>query len=117
MSEMRGDLLDRVVQTINRYSMLDQCDRVGVAVSGGADSVFLTHALLALAPVRELSLAVLHVNHQLRGEESDGDEQFVRDLAANLGFPFHARAGLVGGGNLEQEARDFRRRLLGAARA
>lgn len=117
MSEMRGDLLDRVVQTINRYSMLDRGDRIGVAVSGGADSVFLTHALLALAPARDLSLTVLHVNHQLRGEESDSDEQFVGALAAQLGLPFHSMPGPVCPGNLEQEARNVRRRLLEAARA
>lgn len=116
MSEMRGDLLDRVVQTINRYSMLDQGDRVGVAVSGGADSVFLLHALLALAPGRELSLTVLHVNHQLRGVESDRDEQFVRDLAFELRLPFHSMAGPVGRGNLEQEARNVRRLRFEAAR-
>jgi len=117
MSEVRGDLLDRVVQTINRYSMLDRGDRVGVAVSGGADSVFLTHALLALAGARELSLTVLHVNHKLRGEESDRDEQFVGDLATQLGLPLHSLAGPVGAGNLEQEARNVRRRFLEAARA
>src|SRR4051812_10168252 len=117
MSKMRGDLLDRVVQTINRYSMLDNADRVGVAVSGGADSGFLLHALGAVAPRRDLSLAVLHVNHQLRGTESDRDEQFVRDLAAHLELPFHSMAGPIGRGNLEQEARNVRRRLLEAARA
>ena len=85
MSEMRGDLLDRVVQTMNRYSMLDEGDRVGVAVSGGADSVFLLHALLAIAPDRKITLSVLHVNHRLRGEESYADEQFVRDLAGHMG--------------------------------
>ncbi len=116
MAEMRGDLLDRVVQTINRYSMLEQGDRVGVAVSGGADSVFLLNLLRTLAPERALSLAVLHVNHQLRGLESDEDERFVSDLAAELGLPFHSMPGPVGRGNLEQEARDVRRRLLEAAR-
>lgn len=116
MAEVRGDLLDRVVQTINRYSMLDRRDRVGVAVSGGADSVFLLHALAALAPDRELSLAVLHVNHHLRGDESDGDERFARDLAARLALPFHSMSGPVREGNLEQEARDIRRHLLEGAR-
>jgi tRNA(Ile)-lysidine synthase len=116
MSEMRGDLLDRVVQTINRYSMLEEGDRVGVAVSGGADSVFLLHALLAVAPDRKITLSVLHVNHQLRGEESEADEQFVRDLAGQLNLSFSAMRGQVGLGNLEQEARNIRRRLLEEAK-
>lgn len=117
MSEMRGDLLDRVVQTINRYSMLTEGDRVGVAVSGGADSVFLLHALRALVLERKITLSVLHVNHQLRGTESDGDEEFVGDLARQAGLPFLAMAGPPGEGNLEQEARNSRRRLLEEARS
>ncbi len=116
MSKMRGDLLDRVVQTINRYSMLEEGDRVGVAVSGGADSVFLIHALLAIAPARGVSLSVLHVNHQLRSEESEADEQFVRELARRLDLPFAASAGPPGPGNLEQAARKIRLRLLEEAR-
>src|SRR5438309_3185286 len=116
MSEMRGDLLDRVVQTINRYSMLAEGDRVGVAVSGGADSVFLLHALRALAAERKITLSVLHINHQLRGTESDGDEEFVRDLARQADVPFTALVGPPGPGNLEQEARNARHRLLEEAR-
>jgi tRNA(Ile)-lysidine synthase len=112
MSEMRGDLLDRVVQTINRYNMLQEGDRVGVAVSGGADSVFLLHALRTLAPERNISLSVLHVNHQLRGAESDGDEEFVRTLAREAGLPFVSHPGPPDRGNLEEQTRNTRRRLL-----
>ena len=54
-----------------------------VAVSGGADSVAL---LCALHEVGAGPLTVGHVNHQLRGEASDGDEAFVRTLADRLGF-------------------------------
>ncbi len=61
--------------------------RVGVAVSGGADSVCLLHLLLELAPRWDLRLSVLHLNHKLRGEESDADEQFVREMAARLNLP------------------------------
>jgi len=51
-----------------------------VAVSGGADSVALLRALTVDSP----ELIVAHVNHGLRGAESDGDERFVADLAFNL---------------------------------
>jgi tRNA(Ile)-lysidine synthase len=78
--------------------------RIGVAVSGGADSVFLLHALTDLG----LAAAVLHVNHKLRGEESERDERFVRELAASKGLPVHVAARPVGGGNVEQEARRSR---------
>jgi len=66
--------------------------RVGVAVSGGADSVCLLHVLLELAPSWELRLSVLHLNHRLRGEESDEDEQFVREMAERLDLPVTVQA-------------------------
>lgn len=55
-----------------------------VAVSGGADSTAL--ARLAAAD-RRLRIVLAHLNHQLRGEESDGDERFVRELAQQSGVP------------------------------
>src|ERR1017187_7176730 len=78
--------------------------RIGVAVSGGADSVFLLHAMRELG----LAVAVLHINHGLRGPESDRDEEFVRALALQYGLPVHVRAGPVPTGNIEQEARRVR---------
>jgi tRNA(Ile)-lysidine synthase len=80
-------LLERIAETITRYSMFAPGLRLGVAVSGGSDSIALLCALHALAPRWNLALTVLHVNHRLRGAESDGDEQFVRETAARLGLP------------------------------
>ena len=105
-------LLDRVAEIIPRYSMLDPGDRVGVAVSGGADSVVLLHVLHRLAPALQLRLAVLHVNHQLRGAESDAEEQFVRELAASLALEVFVAHGAPADGNLEQEARRIRREFF-----
>jgi tRNA(Ile)-lysidine synthase len=79
-----------------------------VAVSGGADSVALLRALHAVGR----PLVVAHVNHQLRGADSDTDAAFVRDLCATLGVPFHGKtvdaAALAAGGNLEATARRIR---------
>jgi len=88
--------------------------RVGVAVSGGADSVCLLHVLCELAPRWDLQLEVLHFNHQLRGAASDGDARFVKDLAASLGLPFQLGTLPVGEmpGNLEQVARNARREFF-----
>jgi tRNA(Ile)-lysidine synthase len=61
--------------------------RVLVAASGGVDSTVLAHVLGEIAGRQRLELAIGHVNHGLRGSESDADEQFVRDLAAALGAP------------------------------
>ena len=54
--------------------------RVGVAVSGGADSMCLLHVLRELQPLWNLYIGIVHLNQQLRGEESESDEQFVRGL-------------------------------------
>lgn len=97
-------LQEIIAGTIKRYGMLRAGHRIGVAVSGGADSVFLLHAL------RDLGLAagILHVNHKLRGVESDRDEAFVRTLATEFDLPIAAKCLPVEGGNVEQEARRAR---------
>ena len=77
---------------------------IGVAVSGGADSVFLLTALHELG----VASAVLHVNHKLRGQESDADEDFVHELADKLNLPFHVATLPPAEGNTEQEARRHR---------
>lgn len=56
-----------------------------VGVSGGADSVALLDILVRLD--LGLNLIVAHLNHSLRGEESDGDEAFVEELASRYGHP------------------------------
>lgn len=66
------------------------------AVSGGIDSTAL---LIALTELGAFELVAAHVNHHLRGAESDGDEAFVRDLCARLGVPLR-----VADGTLDAEA-------------
>lgn len=102
-------MIARIIQTIGDYRMFPP-RRVGVAVSGGADSVCLLHVLRELAPRYGLELLVLHVNHNLRGDESRGDAEFVSDLAARLELPFVLREVDLStrAGNLEQEARRAR---------
>jgi tRNA(Ile)-lysidine synthase len=103
-------LLQRIAHTIARHRMFEPAQQVGVAVSGGADSVCLLHALLELAPQWDLHLSVLHLDHGLRGEESRQDAEFVRGLAARLGLPFTLRETTVAASpdNLEQAARQAR---------
>ncbi|MDA2934359.1 tRNA lysidine(34) synthetase TilS [Acidobacteria bacterium AH-259-D05] len=84
-------MISRVVETIRRHQLLEEGDRVLVALSGGPDSVAL---LLALREVEEsfsLQLSAAHVNHQLRGEESDQDEQFVRGLCREAGISLEVK--------------------------
>src|SRR5262249_649302 len=83
-----------------------------VAVSGGPDSVALLRILLELHKSASMgALTVAHLNHQLRGKDSDADEDFVRCLATNLGLPFRSQRTNVAelararGENLESIAR------------
>jgi tRNA(Ile)-lysidine synthase len=107
-------VLERVAGIITRYNMFPQGGRVGVAVSGGADSVCLLHLLHELAPRWGVSLSVLHLNHRLRGAASSEDAVFVRDLAGRLRLDFHLAEADVAdicretGDNLEQAARGVR---------
>jgi tRNA(Ile)-lysidine synthase len=107
---LADSLLDRVTEIIIRYNMTSPGERLGVAVSGGADSVVLLHLLRSLSERFQIQLTVLHLNHQLRGCESDSDEEFVRSMADSLDLPaVFERAETASGGNLEQAARFARR--------
>src|SRR5579871_2306879 len=103
-------LIEQVAATIARYRMFEPGHTVAVAVSGGADSVCLLHVLRELAPRWNLRLQVLHLNHRLRGAESDQDAAFVRALAAEFGLPFILREAdlQAAAGNLEEAAREAR---------
>jgi len=75
---------DTIRKTIESHGLIPAGIPLVAAVSGGADSVALLHVLHAL----RIPATVAHLNHQLRGADSDADEQFVRSLADELGFPF-----------------------------
>jgi tRNA(Ile)-lysidine synthase len=81
---------------MRKHRLLRAGDRVGVAVSGGADSVALLHLLLALRGELGIVLSVVHFNHQLRGSESDEDQRFVGDLTERYRIPFHHGSGNAG---------------------
>jgi len=80
---------ERVLQYVREQRLLKPGDRVGVAVSGGTDSVALLRVLLEVRGELGIVVAgVLHFNHKLRGKESDDDERFVRALAEKHGLEF-----------------------------
>lgn len=80
-------ILDKFRNTIESFGILQPEDKVIVGVSGGSDSVGLLYMLLALEDL-SLKLVVAHVNHKLRGNESDRDAGFVRELAGKLNLDF-----------------------------
>lgn len=85
---MASDLIQRILTAISRHDMVRPGDRVGVGVSGGADSVALLRILGELREQEGIRLAVLHFNHGLRGADSEADEQFVAGLAGQFELPF-----------------------------
>ena len=78
---MKSELHHGILETIRRHRMIVAGDRVGVAVSGGADSVALLRLLEDLQNELGIGLCVLHLDHGLRGKASDTDAAFVADLA------------------------------------
>jgi len=82
-----NSVLKKALATIRGRMLFREGDRVIAAVSGGADSVALLDILVSLRDL-ELDIVVAHMNHQLRGADSDGDAAFVRKLAERFGRPF-----------------------------
>ena len=75
-------MLDQFQAYINRYHLIAEGDRLILALSGGIDSMVLADVLLKT----KVEFVVAHCNFHLRGEESDGDEQFVRENAEKIGI-------------------------------
>src|SRR5260370_1154725 len=91
--------------------MLRPGERVGVAVSGGADAVALLLLILELREKLGIVLSVVHFNHKLRGKASDADETFVAKLASKHGLDFHSASV-----DVAKKAKEERANLEDAAR-
>jgi len=80
-------LEQRVLQFILQNRLVKAGQKVLVAVSGGPDSVCLLQVLLKIQTELHITLHIAHLNHQLRGAESDSDAEYVARLAAKLDLP------------------------------
>ena len=111
-------MLEKVKNTISKYDMLSPSDSVLVGLSGGADSVALLVCLTELG----YNVSAMHINHNLRGEESDRDERFCVELCKNLGIHLTVKSVDVKGycqGNklgIEEGARELRYRSFSTAK-
>ena len=83
-------MLAKVYDFIIKNNMLSENDMVVCGLSGGADSVALLLALYELKEKLDITVESVHVNHCLRGAESDRDEMFCRELCKRLGITFQA---------------------------
>jgi tRNA(Ile)-lysidine synthase len=81
-------ILSRIKGTIRRYSMIEPCSHIGVAVSGGIDSVVLLDILASLRQELPVALTVLHLNHGIRGKEAARDQRFVHELSEHYSLPY-----------------------------
>jgi tRNA(Ile)-lysidine synthase len=111
-------LEQRVLHYIQNNGLFEKGQKVIAAVSGGPDSVCLLHCLWQLRPVLGIELTAAHLNHTLRGAESQGDADFVAGLAGRLEIPAVIEAEDVGAYqaekrlSLEEAAREVRYRFL-----
>ena len=106
-------MTEKVLQLCRRA--LQPGDRVVIAVSGGADSMCLAHAMYRVVDGCKATLFIAHINHQLRQEEAESDARFVCAWARNLGLPrFITRVQVrrEGGQSEENIARQQRYRAL-----
>jgi tRNA(Ile)-lysidine synthase len=120
------DFPSKVRAYIEQHQLLKAGKRVGVAVSGGADSVALLRSCLDLRKELGVVVSVVHFNHKLRGVDSDGDEKFVAELAQRYELELHCESGDVATlaaaqhKSIEAAAREVRyaffRRLLTAGK-
>ena len=108
---VRSSLSKQLRQNLEAQKFVRPGDRVGVAVSGGADSVALLLLLLELREKLGILLRVVHFNHKLREKASDADEKFVANLAAKYQLEFHSASA-----DVAKKAKKERANLEDAAR-
>lgn len=115
-------LIDKVRETIRQYKLInksrsgDKSDKIVLGVSGGPDSLALLYALKALQKEWPATLHIAHLNHMLRGRESQADAEYVVKLAKKLNIPVTCAkinvARLKDGGSSEETARKARLEFL-----
>ena len=107
-------MLNKLRQFSREQGLIVPGDSIVCAVSGGADSMALLWALYLLKDEWNLDLSAAHFNHNLRGDESDRDEAFVRDFCKGYGIPLYVGSSKVEAGKkgLEAAARDARYAFL-----
>ena len=80
-------MLKNVLEFIKKNRLIENGERILIGLSGGADSVCLTHILYSLKSELNIELFAAHVNHGIRGEEAKRDEEFAKNFAKSLDIP------------------------------
>ena len=79
--------MKKVLDYVRKYQLITEGDRVIVGLSGGADSVCLLFVLLELREALDFSIAAVHINHHLRGQEALRDQMYVENLCKKWNIP------------------------------
>ena len=84
-------MLKKVEEYVIENKLIKAKDKILVALSGGPDSVCLLHILYKLKEVLDIEIGAIHINHLLRGEESEGDERYIKALCDKLGIKYYVK--------------------------
>lgn len=110
-------ILEKLMESIDHYKMIEKNDRVLLSLSAGKDSMFLLNALVSLTEIYSMKIGVFHLNHMMRGNESDADEEHIAAAAHSYGIEIIAQRhdfkdSACSGKSFEEHARDIRYKLL-----
>ncbi|MCM1055499.1 MAG: tRNA lysidine(34) synthetase TilS [Bacteroides sp.] len=102
----------KLLTAVDRYGMIERGGRVIVALSGGADSVTLLHCLNEIKDELGFELSACHVNHNLRGKDSDSDQAYAEELCAKMNIPIRSFSVDVSGTAEKHQSVEERARAL-----
>jgi tRNA(Ile)-lysidine synthase len=88
MTASNKKIEEKVINFAADHNLIDKGDRILVALSGGPDSIFMLNFLLKFRKKYQVKIAVIHVNHQLRKEESKKDEQFCEKICRKYNLQY-----------------------------
>jgi len=108
-----NNTIDKVKNYIKQNNLISKGDRVLLSCSAGKDSMAMLHIMMKLSRDMDFSISLFHLNHMMRGKDSDMDESFIKGEAVKFNleifsekFDFHAEDGNKG--SFEERARDIR---------
>ncbi len=81
----------KVNETIRKFEMIKDNDNIVLGVSGGADSISLLHFLINNIEYNNVNVIAIHINHCIRGDEADRDEEFVKTICRDWGVKLYVK--------------------------
>lgn len=109
---------EKIIATISEHNLIKSGEKIVVAISGGPDSVCLLHVLQSVSKQLNFKIYAVHINHMLRGKESDHDEKYTLQLCSELGIEAYsfshdiAEISKAQGMSLEEAGREIRYKEL-----